>query len=475
MLNQVPSVLDRLQHRQIPERERPSWLPAAVVAILGDNQGRRWGNLNDLAVSPDGKLLALALDRVQLWDAETLRERVTLPTGSGVVAWHRQGKVLVTADREKVLLWDVNSTPVRLLATLKGHSSPVRALVFTLDGKALVSSAHKEVIFWDVTGQKPQQKRRVIRQGSEQYTPELLSPNGLFVVESLGQPCRLWRLAENADAKPVLLPKSTSVCSFSPDGKKLITGSSGGSTFILWDLSGAQLRPEPIFLPTERGIGHLFFSPDGEMLVRVGVENVLEITPVTEARRQQLGLPRGQMSRQYQTQAPLSRAAFLPDGKTLILGGRDDSRLRLFDFQTGKDRSQPRGHRAAINVLSMTADGRTLATADMEGEIRLWDLASPGSEKAVLKPPVVIEDRKPRGVRSMAFSPDGRFLLSTEEGKPLTGTVQIWDLSQPNPIRPKIVPAVDSFAVCVFSSDGKTVVVEGWEKLYPDLAQKIRI
>ena len=79
-----------------------------------------------------------------------------------------------------------------------------------------------------------------------------------------------------------------------------------------------------------------------------------------------------------------SFVAFLPDGKTLVSAGRDQT-IRLWDVRTGKERRRfdladpgrlpeiPSYNRAAV-LVSLSADGKRLAAVGAAG-IRVWDTA----------------------------------------------------------------------------------------------------
>src|SRR5260370_488551 len=43
VMAKVPSPLDKLRRRDIPQEARPAWLPQEVVAVLGEHRGRHWG------------------------------------------------------------------------------------------------------------------------------------------------------------------------------------------------------------------------------------------------------------------------------------------------------------------------------------------------------------------------------------------------------------------------------------------------
>ncbi|MFG3020749.1 WD40 repeat domain-containing protein [Streptomyces sp. NPDC048254] len=95
----------------------------------------------------------------------------------------------------------------------------------------------------------------------------------------------------------------------------------------------------------------------------------------------------------------------------------------LRDVPVGKE---PRG--GSTSRLPLTArsaqfsrDGRTLAVADPDGEVRLWDVSQPRT------PTIKGNPFRPGGgsTTALAFSPDGR-LLATVDGY---RTVHLWDVS----------------------------------------------
>jgi WD40 repeat protein len=61
-----------------------------------------------------------------------------------------------------------------------------------------------------------------------------------------------------------------------------------------------------------------------------------------------------------------------------------------------------RGHSNPVGAVSFSPDGRTLATADYKGFVKLWDVAG-GKERTSFR-------GRPNGVFSLAFGPDGKSL-----------------------------------------------------------------
>jgi WD40 repeat protein len=64
--------------------------------------------------------------------------------------------------------------------------------------------------------------------------------------------------------------------------------------------------------------------------------------------------------------------------------------------------------------------GRTLASGNADGTVRLWDIADPAHPRPLGQPLTVIT----AAVGSLAFSPDGHTLASGS----LDGTTRLWNL-----------------------------------------------
>jgi len=98
---------------------------------------------------------------------------------------------------------------------------------------------------------------------------------------------------------------------------------------------------------------------------------------------------------------------FAPDGRTLFTGS-NDSTVRAWDAQTGKELRRFAGHPGGVLALALTADGKALASGGRDQVVRLWDVRS---GKELLRLPAA-----PGDVEGLALSGDGTQLIASIGG-----------------------------------------------------------
>lgn len=166
--------------------------------------------------------------------------------------------------------------------------------------------------------------------------------------------------------------------------------------------------------------------------------------------------------------------AYAADGKTLAAAGSQDRAVTLWDPATlRKAGTLDPGEGWTCGPLAFAADGKTLAAVHRRpemftyrvrgsatqrmvvgGQVRLWDLAG----RRALK---TLRPDWPRGITSIALSPDGATLAARElwgRGRQTRTQLALWDVA-----RSSVRAQAPASCLCVaFAPDGSSVATGGW-------------
>jgi WD40 repeat protein len=421
-----------------------------------------------VAMSPDGKLLATGSreSTVRLWELSTGKELRKLDGHRGQVAtlaFTADSHTLASAgDDQAVRLWDVETG--KGVREIKGHEGIVTSLAFSADGKTITSGSYDRTIrSWETATGK--EIRRI--DGCNQF-----SRSGDLLACAAENTIRLVDLTRAKEATLEAHEGTVYAVAFSPDGKRLASGSEDRST-RLWELAtGKEIRR----------VGHLdrvtrvVFSTDAALLAE-GVGSTLCVSDAARDRQvQEARLPnlihsfafspdsravlvqladgtirRHDLARPREAPSPVKvdglayALALSPDGK--IVGGAGNHVVSIWNA-TGKEILRLKKYQEATTIWAagFSLDGKTLALATNDHSLDLWETAT-GKEIAQLKGHSCIVTR-------IAFSPDGMTLASAAERE--NQDIRLWDVATGKQLR-RLAGHPGSVMSLAFSPDGKTL------------------
>ncbi|MBA4375325.1 MAG: hypothetical protein C0401_04020 [Anaerolinea sp.] len=193
-----------------------------------------------MTFSPDGSFLASGgMDgTIYYWNVDSEKLEKTFGPQKDMVmgiAFSPDGKTIVAGYYDgAVILWDVYSS--QKILTFEGHTGSIAGVVFSPDGQTIASgSLDNSVILWDTSTGK--QIDKII--ADDKITSIAFSPDGRVVAFSDPIQINLW----NLNKKEIVATfdghqETVNALVFSPDGKKLISGSED-TTVRVWDLAGS--------------------------------------------------------------------------------------------------------------------------------------------------------------------------------------------------------------------------------------------
>ncbi|MCI0637920.1 MAG: sigma-70 family RNA polymerase sigma factor [Gemmataceae bacterium] len=222
-------------------------------------------------------------------------------------------------------------------------------------------------------------------------------------------------------------------------------------------------------VPRINGVSALAFSPDGKRLAVAGsalTEVTHESAPflkLWDAEKQRLiegkpdlgAIPRGILiDSEINVTNGVDCLAFSPDGKLLATAWRDGN-IRLYDGQTGEFRTLLNPALGPVEAgsgpVAFSSDSKTFASKGRDKTLVLWNLAEG-------KPRRTLKGHKGEVV-AVAFSKDGRS-IATGGATAKDYEIILWD-AKTGEVKQTFPGLAEPVHAVAFSPDGKTMVVSG--------------
>lgn len=402
-----------------------------------------------LDLSPDGRWVASGGrdGMVKLWDVKRGEFRTLRGHSKSVqtVRFVPKTSLLATGSWDgTVRLWDLDAHESD--DAVEGSSDERSPVAFSPDSRLLatVASAGQDILLWNARSGAIQSRLPYVAPDLATLTAAegadgldasygdqsgmvedlTISRQGVLAVArslqiKLGGTEERRRLIELWDMANGILTNSLEgrapVC-YSQDGRWMAwQGADQGS--IHWtDLqTGKRGSARQEVYPQEAERMGLALSPDGRTLAANGLGTVLWDTATGEILKT--------LSSSADKHGPLNTLRFTPKGRWLIGAGvRGD--IHVWDVASGRVAAVLRNHSSGISSLAVSHDGRTLATGDVSGLLRLWalepDFGQSAGGRAARE--LLTLDTDAKEVNDLAFSPDNGLLASSGPD----GAVRLW-------------------------------------------------
>jgi WD40 repeat protein len=412
----------------------------------GPSQGIR-----ALTFNPQGDLLAVGTEtgQIRLWPVGQTYQTDVLEGHQAPVqalAFSSDGSQLASGDDSgQLYLWEVASGFSQ--GPLPAHQGPIHSLAYSELGDRLVSGGDDQrARLWSVADRRLVQELQVRSTASLRtagFLPDPNDPDGAPIPFAAGYDDRsltIWNLETGMPCW--ILPTQVQALlamALSPSGQYLVCSCQDFSVAV-WDIPN---RRHCHTLPYPGApVWSLVFSADGRYFV-TGSNYTIKLW----------NTKRGQCWRSFLSQAhPVRCLAFStgPEGGT-ILTGHDDTHLRLWQVNTSSPYAigphTLAGHDRSVRSVALSPDGRWLASSADDPTIRLWSKATGQMQwVGAIDTPATL----------LSFSPDSQWLASAspDDGIYLWNTttgIALGDLEN----------SPDSPSAIVFSDDGEWLAAGG--------------
>ncbi len=428
--------------------------------------GRQIANMNDngqvfsIAFSPDGRWVASGVEGVtSVWDVATGHQVSHVDSSAELVQFSPDGKLVASGGNDGMItVWEAETGKIVTRKTQVAHQDPnnpsaVTAIVFSPDGRWIASGDGDSVgaftvprfpvggtiLVWETkTGQEVARLKH-----TDAIRSLAFSPDGQWLASgSYDSTAQVWNVKTGQRISEFIEGTPVNVVSFAGQGRWVVSSSWDGMARV-WDAAnGTEIARMTTESPTH--IDAMAQRPNtnqiaiGDNMGRVWVWELQDPENI-----------------KAEFQGSVSSLGYSPDGKSIIAGSWDKT-ARILDAKSGNQESQVTDDGKVVTAI-FSPDGRYAAAGSLAGTVQVWE-ASTGRE--------VLRIDLGSYVSSVAFSPDSHRIAVAQGGFPRDGwiifpngvndqptVVTVWDIAT----RQKIIELkhdglVNSIA---FSPDGK--------------------
>ena len=295
---------------------------------------------------------------------------------------------------------------------------PVTALVFTPAGDALLASGKRAIL---VYAAKDASLQRTLPSNLPRISSMAFSPKGDLLAVGGGVPgsngsVQLFDWKGNADSRE-LTNRSDLITSvaFSPDGHWLAMAGSDARVEIMSVRDRGAILSSHLALSGHAGpVLAVAFGPDGRLVATASADRSVKVWDASSGK---LTLSfshhtAGVHCLAFRPQDPMSSTDARP---AFCASGSDDQTVRVWQPEIGRMVRIVRHHQGPTFALVYSRDGSALFSAGREGIVRVIDADS----DTILREWQAHQD----WIYAMALSPDGRTLATGD----WSGQIKLWE------------------------------------------------
>lgn len=384
-----------------------------LLYVIGDNQG----GASSTAFSPDSKLLVSGDGQgvLHMYNAKdgSLLQKLGSPRDSAdlnSLAFSPDGRLLAAASNDKnIYLIKVNpdnTLDEASIKTLIGHDGGVITLAFSPDGGLLASGGWDATLrLWQVSDGKQQES---YDEGSGAMGVAF-APGGddhrLAVITYAGALSTWSPETKQFTESPDGLTAMPLSLALSSDGSNLAVGLLDGG-LVAFTLPGINSTWEAY--KHDGAVYSLSFAPDGALLASAGADHTIRLWQTND----------GALLDTLQFDAEVTNVKFSPVSGALLaasVSGDQGKDVQLWSHAADgwKLLTSLTGHTGNVTCLAFSADGKWLAAGSEDRTVLVWKVDALDSSIA---PELLytLKDHEDR-VNRLAFSPDGKWLATVSE------------------------------------------------------------